>query len=187
MRPRAASLSRSGSSALRWISGRELATAGLVSPAGAGLTFAGPMVRVGATPEDTSTTPTTAKTTATPSNLITLYSTAETTGAESLRKSGQSRKSWGRCLARTTRLRSLLAWLAPFRLPELKALDVELNRRRAAGCRDNPLHDQLLLRDGLVARVADFPVGRTTPEPRHAVVRQTFVLEFRADEGTNGV
>jgi hypothetical protein len=66
-RTRAASLSRSPRT-LRWTSGRERATTGWTSVAGAGPAFAGPIVGpAGATPDDTSMM---ARITATPRNLI---------------------------------------------------------------------------------------------------------------------
>src|SRR4030095_6497841 len=68
-RPRAGSLSRSARM-LRWTSGRERATTGLASAAGAGPAGAGPGVPTGTTLEDTSSTLTVARITATPGNLI---------------------------------------------------------------------------------------------------------------------
>jgi hypothetical protein len=74
----------------------------------------------------------------------------------------------------------------PLDIPDLEAGDVELNGllflRPIAERRGDALHHQLLLRDGFVARIAHFPVSGTAPESRHAVVRQTTVLELFADE-----
>jgi hypothetical protein len=68
-RPRTAALSRS-SRTLGWTSGRERAASGLAPAADAGLALGGPIVPTGATPEDTSSTPTMATVTATPGDLI---------------------------------------------------------------------------------------------------------------------
>jgi hypothetical protein len=43
---------------------------------------------------------------------------------------------------------------------------------------------QLLLRDERVAGIALFPVAGTTPESRHAVIRQAAVIELASDAET---
>jgi len=78
-------------------------------------------------------------------------------------------------------------WLrrAPLGIPDVEARDVKLKRLLVAERRSDALHHQLLLRDGHVANVARLAVGWTTPESRHAVIRQATVLKFLADDETN--
>jgi len=82
-------------------------------------------------------------------------------------------------------------WCAPLDIPDLEAGDVELNGllflRPIAERRGDALHHQLLLGDELVARIAHLSIRRTTPESRHAVERQTTVLELFANEYTKRV
>jgi hypothetical protein len=75
----------------------------------------------------------------------------------------------------TSPRRSLSLWLgsrlrvphAPLLLPEVKALDVQLERLPAPGQGD-ALHHPLILGDDPVAGVADLPVAGTAPHPRNA-------------------
>ncbi len=55
-----------------------------------------------------------------------------------------------------------------FRIPELGAPDVKLNGLLVAERRGDVLHDQLLLRDGLITSVANL-AGGTTPESCHGL------------------
>jgi hypothetical protein len=52
--------------------------------------------------------------------------------------------------------------------PKLETPDVKLSELFVAEHRDDAVHDQLLLRDGLVASVANLAVGGITPESCHA-------------------
>jgi hypothetical protein len=52
--------------------------------------------------------------------------------------------------------------------PKLETPDVKLSELFVAEHRDAAVHDQLLLRDGLVASVANLAVGGITPESCHA-------------------
>ena len=56
----------------------------------------------------------------------------------------------------------------PLRIPELEAPDVKLNGLLVGERRDNALHHELLLRDGLAASIATLAVSGTTPEACHA-------------------
>jgi hypothetical protein len=58
---------------------------------------------------------------------------------------------------------------APLTVPQkLEAPDVKPNALLVGEHRDDAFHDQLLLRDGLVASAANLAVGGITPEPYHA-------------------
>src|SRR4030095_6723913 len=70
------------------------------------------------------------------------------------------------------------------RIPDVEALDVKLNGLLVGVRRGNALHHQLRLRDARVAGIALFPVAGTTPESRHAVIRETAVIELASDEET---
>ena len=83
-----------------------------------------------------------------------------------------------------------LAWLAPFVVPDLEAVDVKLNGllffRPVAQRRGDAFHHQLLLRDGLVAGIAHLSVRWTTPESRSVIERQTTGTKLLADEDAEG-
>jgi hypothetical protein len=55
---------------------------------------------------------------------------------------------------------------------------VKLNRLLTGEYGGNALYHELLLRDARIAGIALFPVAYTTPESRHAVIRQTAFVEF---------
>src|SRR5262249_28916147 len=68
-----------------------------------------------------------------------------------------------------------------FALPEVKALDVQLERFPAIGQAD-ALGQQLVLGDDQLARVATPPVPGATPDPGDAVQRERAGRELVADE-----
>jgi hypothetical protein len=71
----------------------------------------------------------------------------------------------------------------PLRIPNLESSDVTLHRSRlVAQRRGEALHRPRLAGNGLVAGVAYFSICGTAPKCRHAVVRQTTVVELFADE-----
>ena len=106
----------------------------------AGLAFAGPIVPTGATPEDTSSTA------APDSALLTLPILS--------RSANQANQIPGARLSES---------------PKLEAPDVKLSGLLVAERRDDAVQDQLLLRDRLVASIANLAVGRTSQESCHAL------------------
>jgi len=79
-------------------------------------------------------------------------------------------------------------WLggAPFLIPNLEALDVEM-KGPPAGRQCHPLHHQLLFRKDRFAGVARFSVAWTTPHPCDAVMWKATVPDLVVDESTEGL
>src|SRR4030095_12075267 len=73
---------------------------------------------------------------------------------------------------------------APLGIPDIKALHVKLSGLLVGVHRGDALYHELLLRDESLAGIAPFSVASTTPESRHAVIRQTAIVELTSDEET---
>ena len=72
-----------------------------------------------------------------------------------------------------------LCGLGSLRVPDVEALDVKL--KSFVGGTADTFHIELFSANGLLAGVARFVVGRTTPEARNAVVRKITLSELAAD------
>ena len=68
-------------------------------------------------------------------------------------------------------------------VPEVEAPDVELDRAPIPVKR-NALHEELILRNRLLAGVAGLAIAGPAPDSRNAVVRETAIVELLLDEET---